>query len=144
MTQFGAGPLFAAQCPIAPAPVGYRLWVDALDGPVPDVLARAAADLAADSSVPVGATTNYALPGVVVLLRVEPHVWGPDGAGKLVAGCFRACGVYVPVVPGDPSVQPPTVVRESPWTRTAAILTVFTIAGGILASLVPWGAPKRR
>lgn len=141
MPQFGAGTQLAAQCPRPDAPDGYRLWDPDWDGPVPDALAQRARAMATDASTPMGAMESFPLPGVVALIRVETHVWGPDASGKLVAGCFRTAGAYLPVEKTT-LVQPLT--RESPWAKAAAILTVFTVGAGIIATLTSWASSKSR
>lgn len=141
MAQFGPGTQLAAQCPRPDAPDGFRLWSPDWDGPVPDPLAQRATTMAKDSSVPMGAVEGFPLPGVVALIRVETHVWGTDGAGKLTAGCFRVAGVYLPVEKTT-LVQP--VTRESTWTKTAAILTAVTLSIGLVASLTSWASSKNR
>lgn len=141
MTQFGTGPQLAAQCPRPDAPDGYKLWNPDWDGPVPDALAKRATDLAMDASVPMGTTESFPLPGVAALIRVETHVWGPDGAGKLAAGCYRVAGVYLPLEKAT-LVQP--VTRESTWTKTAAILTAVTLSIGLAATLTSWASSKSR
>ena len=141
MTQFGPGTQLAAQCPRPDAPDGFRLWSPDWDGPVPDTLAQRATVMAKDSSVPMGAVEGFPLPGVVALIRVETHVWGLDGAGKFVAGCFRVAGVYLPLETRT-LVQPLT--RESVFTKGAAILTAITLSIGLVARLSAWASSKSR
>ncbi len=96
MTQFGVGPDIAAQCPLAPTPDGWKAWGDP-DGPIPDALAKRAQALVADTSIPLGTTESFPLPGVTTLIRVEPNAWSRNAQGNLVQGCFRAANVYLPV-----------------------------------------------
>ena len=133
MAQFGAGSELAAQCPRVPAPDGWKPWTDA-DGPVPDALARRAVALSADTSVPLGATESFPLPGVTTLIRVEPHTWGRDAKGELVQGCFRTGSVFLPV--GE-SVTPPE--KSGGWDKAIAVLTVASLAVGTAATLYSWG-----
>jgi len=144
VAQTGVGPQFAAQCPRPAPPDGWRLWNETVDGPVPSALANRGIDMALDPGVPMGATESFPLPGVVALLRVETHVWGPDpgSAGKIVAGCFRVTGVYLPAETTT-LVQP--VTRESDWTKVAAVLTAVTLSIGLAATLASWaGSSKSR
>lgn len=142
MTQFGPGAQLAAQCPRPPAPDGYRLWNTDADGPVPDDLAKRAVAMALDASVPMGTVASYPLPGVVALVRIETHVWGPDGAGKVVTGCFRVAGVYLPSDTPE-IVRPPIVVHGDEWAKAVAILTAISLTFGLVAKLPSW-APKKR
>lgn len=132
MAQFGAGSELAAQCPVASAPEGWRYWVDA-DGPVPDALGTRAKALAADTSVPLGTTESFPLPGVTSMLRVEPQTWGRDATGTLVQGCFRATGIYLP------TGTPEGVNAPSKWERAVTVLTVASLVVGIGATLATWG-----
>jgi hypothetical protein len=137
VTQFGAGPQLAAQCPRAPALIGLRPWTDA-DGPVPVPLATRATVLAADTTVPLGATESFPLPGVTALIRVEARAWLRGADGSLAEGCFRVGGVYLPAENEEAIVRPPILVNESPWAKAAAILTVVTVGAGIIAGLTSW------
>jgi hypothetical protein len=141
MAQFGTGPQLAAQCPRPDAMDGWRLWSPDWDGPIPDALAQRAQTMAMDTAVPMGTVESFPLPGVVALIRVETHVWGPDGAGKLAAGCYRVAGLYLPVEKRT-LVQP--VTRESTWTKTAAVLTAVTLSIGLAATLTSWASSKSR
>ena len=136
MTQFGAGAQLADQCPQAPTPDGWRVWVITSDGPVPDALVTRATALATDTSVPLGTTESYPLPGVTTLIRVEPQTWGKDQAGALVRGCFRGSSVYLPVapVPTPGSVTPPTE-PDSRLTHTVNVLTAVSLAVGTVATI---------
>jgi len=139
MAQFGAGPALAAQCPIAPTPEGWRAWLPEADGPVPDALAQRTKAIVDDTSVPLGATESYPLPGVVTLIRIEPRVWARDEGGNLVQGCFRSAGIYVPSgAPEGAGVAPPS---SSGWDRAIAILTVASLAVGTAATLHSWSSP---
>jgi hypothetical protein len=134
MAQFGAGSALAAQCPVAPIPDGWRGWFPDSDGPIPDALLKRAQALAADASVPLGATESYPLPGVVTLIRVEPRVWGRDEKGLLVEGCWRSAGVFLPS--GGASITPPS--SPSSLSRTVGIVTVVSLVVGTLATLAAW------
>ena len=129
MTQFGVGPDIAAQCPLAPTPDGWKAWGDP-DGPIPDALAKRAQALVADTSIPLGTTESFPLPGVTTLIRVEPNAWSRNAQGNLVQGCFRAANVYLPV---GGSATPP----ESGWGKAVTVLTVASLVVGIGATL--WG-----
>ena len=131
--QFGVGPELAAQCPQSPTPDGWRAWLES-DGPIPDALAKRAAAVGADLSVPLGATESYPLPGVTVLMRVEPHTWGRDDKGNLTQGCFRAVGIYIPAIE---EVRPPTEGRNKLDT-TVGVLTAASLVIGIGASIWHW------
>lgn len=134
--QFGPGPELAAQCSRVPLPDGWRAWSEA-DGPVPDALAKRAAALAADTSIPLGTTESYPLPGVTVLLRAEPHVWGHDAQGNLVEGCFRAESIYLPEgTPDAAGITPPST--SSGLQKTIAVLTVASLAVGTAATIAAW------
>jgi hypothetical protein len=139
MTQFGAGPQLAAQCPSVPPPDGWRAWVDA-DGPVPDALAARASALTADPTVPLGATESYPLPGVTTLLRVEPHAWGRDPQGNLTQGCFRATGVYLPS--GSAAGAGVTAPTDG-WAKPVEVLTAVSLAVGTAATLAAWKGGKK-
>lgn len=133
MAQFGPGSELAAQCPRVSIPDGWRAWTDA-DGPVPDVLAKRAEAFVGDTSIPLGATESYPLPGVTALIRTEPRAWGRDAQGNLVEGCFRAAGIYLPdASPAGAGITP----AESGWSKAATVLTVASLAVGIGATL--WG-----
>jgi len=139
MAQFGAGPELVAQCPRVPPPDGWRPWIDA-DGPGPDALAKRAQAIASDTSVPLGTTESYPLPGVTVLLRVEPHVWGRDAQGNLVQGCFRAGAIFLPS--GAPAVSAITAPQESTG-KIIAGLTVASLAVGIIATVASLTGDKK-
>lgn len=131
--QFGADSSLAAQCAQVPTPDGWRPWAD-LDGNVPDALAKRAAALASDQSLPLGTTESFPLPGVITLIRVEPRVWGKDDKGNLVQGCFRSGSVYLPYASATGAgIRPPQV---DPWSRTATVLTVASLSVGTVATLV--------
>jgi hypothetical protein len=131
--QFGADPQLAAQCAQVPTPDGWRPWAD-LDGNVPDSLAKRAAALASDQSVPLGTTESFPLPGVITLIRVEPRVWGKDDKGNLVQGCFRSGSVYLPYASATGAgIRPPQV---DPWSRAATYLTVASLSVGTVATIV--------
>jgi len=131
--QFGADSKLAAQCVLAPTPDGWRVWSPGSDGPIPDALAKRAAALTDDQSVPLGTTESFPLPGVVTMIRVEPHVWGRDDKGNLVQGCFRATEIYLPAESGmGAGVRPPQV---DGWSRAATILTVTSLSVGTVATV---------
>lgn len=133
VTQFGAGPDLAAQCPQAPVPDGWRNWVDA-DGPVPDALAKRATAIAADPNVPLGTTESYPLPGVTVLIRVEPQAWSRDAQGNLTQGCFRTGGVFLPSGSAAAAgVTAPT--SDASLSRTVGVLTAVSLAVGTVATV---------
>lgn len=137
MPQFGAGSQLAAQCPTAPIPDGWRAWLEASDGPIPDALGKRTAAFAADTSIPLGATESYPLPGVTTLIRIEPRVWGRDEQGNLVQGCFRTGGVYLPSgTAAGAGITPP---QESGSGKLVAGLTVASLAVGIIATLASMG-----
>jgi hypothetical protein len=136
MTQFGAGPEFAAQCPSAPTPDGWRPWIDA-DGPMPEGLAQHAERLAVDQSVPLGTTESHPIPGITTLIRVEPRVWARDEQGSLVKGCFRTGVVYLPS--GTPAVTTTIAPPMSKMAKAAMTLTVVSLTVGIAATLARWG-----
>jgi len=139
MAQFGVGPELAAQCPLAPAPDGWRPWTDA-DGPVPDALSQHAQALAADQSVALGATESYPLPGITTLIRIEPRVWGRDAQGTLVEGCFRTGGIYLPAESTSAAAVAPSSTDE--LTKTVGILTAVSLAVGTAATLAAWAGKK--
>ncbi len=85
--------------------------------------------MAADQSVALGATASYPLPGVMALVRVEPHVW----AGNL-EGCFRVGAIFLP----DTSA-PVAVSSNDKLTRTVYILTAVSLVVGTLATIATWG-----
>lgn len=130
MAQFGVGPEIAAQCPQAPTPDGWRPWLDA-DGPIPDALAKRAAAFAGDLSIPRGATESYPLPGVTVLIRIEPRIWSRDDKGNLIQGCFRVGGIYLPA----PSVTAP---QDSGVNKAVGVFTVISLAVGTAVTLANW------
>ncbi len=136
MAEFGAGSQFAAQCPVAPIPDGWRNWTDA-DGPIPDALAKRAQAVVADASVPLGATESYPLPGVTTLIRVEPRVWARDEKGLLVEGCFRSAGIFLPDgAAAGAGITPPSSTDS--LSKTIAILTVASLAVGTAATIATW------
>ena len=141
MTQFGTGPALAAQCPQVPPPDGWRAWTDA-DGPVPDALAKRAAALAADPSVPLGTTESYPLPGVTTLIRVEPRVWTRDPQGNLVEGCFKAGGAYLPIS-APPAAGAVAVPTTDTLTKTIAVLTAVSLAVGTVATVATLRGSKK-
>lgn len=130
MAQFGAGPELAAQCPLVPAPEGWRAWIDA-DGPIPEALAKRARALVDDTSIPLGTTESYPIPGVTTLIRLEPRVWARDAHGDLIQGCFRSSVVYLP------TVEAPTGLSRT--EKIIGGLTVVSLAVGIVATLATWG-----
>jgi len=141
MVKFGAGPDFAAQCPQTAPLDGYRAWIEA-DGPVPDELAKRAAALGADTTLPIGATESYPIPGVTALMRVETHAWGRDDKGNLVQGCFRAVGIYVPeLVAAGAGLNVPSSSRLE---TTIQVLTAASLIIGIGASVVAWRCKQKR
>ena len=133
MAEFGSGPELAAQCPTVPSPDGWRPWTDA-EGPVPDALAKRAEAMVSDQEVPLGTTESYPLPGVVTLIRLEPHVWGRDEKGALVQGCFRSAGIYLPSGTAT-TVTPP----QDGTSKLIGVLTVASLAVGTAATLMTWG-----
>ncbi len=132
MAQFGAGSELAAQCPVVPAPDGWRAWLDA-DGPIPDALEKRARAFAADESVPLGSTESYPLPGITTLIRIEPHAWGRDASGNLVQGCFRTGAIFLP------SEAASQEKGGGGWDKAIAVLTVASLAVGTAATLYTWG-----
>jgi len=137
MAQFGPGSALAAQCPIAPIPNGWRAWSDA-DGPVPDALSARAQAVVADQAVPLGVTESYPLPGVTVLIRVEPRAWGRDAQGALVQGCFRSAGIFLPSgTSAGGGVTPPSSGGDS-LSRTVGILTAVSLVVGTAATVATW------
>jgi hypothetical protein len=137
MAQFGSGSEFAAQCPQIPPPDGWRPWTDN-DGPVPDSLGARAKALTDDTSIPLGTTESFPLPGVTTLLRLEPRLWSRDTQANLVEGCFRSTGIYLPSSSAG-AVSPPS---ETSLTKTVGVLTAASLLVGIVASLAAWGASK--
>ena len=137
VTQFGAGADLAAQCPRVPIPDGWRAWLPESDGPVPDALAKRAAAVAQDQTVPLGATESYPLPGVVTLIRVEPHAWGRDSAGNLVQGCFRGAGLFLPSASpaGAGAVTPPAPTEGDGVSKAVGVLTAVSLAVGTVATI---------
>jgi len=139
MVKFGAGPELAAQCPQMAPPDGYRAWIEA-DGPIPDELAKRAAVLGADVTLPLGAFESYPIPGITTLMRVEPHVWGRDDKGNLVQGCFRAVGIYVPaLVAAGAGLNVPSSSRLE---TTIQVLTAASLVIGIGAAVWRWKKGK--
>lgn len=120
----------AAQCPQTPTPDGWRVWTDG-DGPVPDALAKRATSVAADTSVPIGTTESYPLPGVVALIRVEPHAWARDASGSLVQGCFRAGAIFLPSGSAAAGVTPPS----DGTSKVVGVLTAVSLAVGTVATI---------
>jgi hypothetical protein len=133
MAQFGADPALAAHCPTAPTPDGWKEWTDA-DGPIPDALVKRAQALVDDSTVPLGATESYPLPGVTALIRVEPRVWSRDAQGNLQQGCFRSAGIFLPS--GEAPVTPPATDGTS---KLVGWLTAASLAVGIGATIFSMG-----
>jgi hypothetical protein len=103
---------------------------------MPDPLLARAAALAADSTVALGATESYPLPGVTTLIRVEPHTWSRDASNNLIEGCFRAGGVYLP---GGTAQQQVVVPPMDNLTKGVAILTGVSLVVGTVATLAAWG-----
>lgn len=134
--QLGADPNLAAQCAQVPPPDGWRPWVDATDGVIPEGLDKRRNALVADSGVPLGTTESYPLPGVTTLIRVEPHVWGRDSSGNLTQGCFRTGMVYLPSVG---VVTPPV----DGWSKAATIMTVASLAVGTIATIASLRGSKK-
>lgn len=134
--QYGVGPELSAQCQTAPAPSGWRPWTDA-DGPLPEALEKRAQAVVADGSVALGSTESYPLPGVAVLIRIEPHIWARNDQGDLVQGCFRAAGLYLPsITPQMGSLVPPT--EPDKLSKTIGVLTVVSLSVGIGATIFSW------
>lgn len=136
MAQFGSGSQLAAQCPRVPTPDGWRPWTDS-DGPIPDALSARAKSLTDDTSVSLGTTESFPLPGVTTLIRVEPRIWNRDSTGALVEGCFRASGVYLPAgAPAATNISPPV----DSMSKAIGVLTVVSLAVGTVATLAAWGS----
>ena len=134
MAQYGVGPEFSAQCPRAPTLDGWRPWTES-DGPIPDAIVARGKALIADDRFQLGSAESFPLPGVIALLRVEPHVWGRTENGDLVQGCFRATGVYLP----EPQESTPqTAGSTQTLGRTIAVLTAASLAIGIATTLIRW------
>lgn len=92
--------------------------------------------MGANTTVVLGSTESYPLPGVTVLLRVEPRVWGRDEQGKLVQGCFRVGGIFLPAsLPGG--VTPPA--EDAKLNKTIGWLTAASLVVGTAATLFTWG-----
>jgi hypothetical protein len=136
MTQFGAGPEFAAQCPSAPPPEGWRPWIDA-DGPVPENLVQHAEAMAANQTIPLGTTEGHPIPGITTLIRVEPRVWARDTQGTLIQGCFRVGAIYLPS--GTPAILTTAEPPMSKMSKAVMALTAVSLTVGIAATLVRWG-----
>lgn len=137
MAQFGVGPEFAAQCPRAAPPDGWRPWTEA-EGPLPDALAKRAQALVADQALPLGSTESFPLPGVMTLIRVEPRVWGKNDKGELVEGCFRAGGVYLPSESAEGAgVTPPQTTSRT--EKIVGVLTAISLVVGTAATIAAWG-----
>lgn len=98
--------------------------------------------LAADATVPLGATESFPLPGVTALLRVEARAWLRGADGSLAEGCFRVGGVYLPAE--TPATAPARRRGDGGWTRTVAILTAVSLGVGLLATLHSWASPSKR
>lgn len=135
MTQFGAGPELAAQCPQVPIPDGWRPWIIETDGQIPDALAKRAAAVAADSALPLGVTESYPLPGVTTLIRVEPHAWGRNATGDLVEGCWRAGAIYLP----SGASAAATTTSSNKTAKVVGVLTAVSLVVGIGATLASLG-----
>jgi hypothetical protein len=141
MPQFGAGPALAAQCQVPPTPDGWRLWTDQ-DGLKPDVLAKRAQAMADDQNIPLGTTESYPLPGVTVLIRVEPHIWSRDAQNNFVQGCFRAAGIYLPILaPTGAGLNPPAAT-DSTLTYVVTALTAVSLTVGSIATLASLRSKK--
>lgn len=134
--QFGDGPEFAARCPIAPVPDGYRPWTDA-DGPVPEALTKRAVALAGDPGISLGATESYPLPGVVALMRVEPRIWRRGAQDSLIEGCFRSTVLFLPSgAAAGAGITPPS---ESDRTaKIVGVLTAISLVVGTVATITHW------
>lgn len=105
---------------------------------MPDALAKRVQALVSDSSVALGATESYPLPGVTTLITVEPRVWTRDEKGALVQGCYRAGGIYLPA--GAPEAAGAVTSPEpSKLDRTVGVLTAVSLVVGIGSALAAWG-----
>ena len=136
MAQFGAGSELSAQCLRAPTPDGWRPWTDE-DGPIPNALTARAQAMVSDTTLPLGVTESYPLPGVTTLIRLEPHLWMRDVEGNLVQGCFRAASVYLPsTAPEGAGITPPVTSKVD---KIIGVLTVVSLAVGTVATLASWG-----
>jgi len=82
-----------------------------------------------DQALPLGSTSSYPLPGVVTLIRLEPHTWRRNVDGQLEQGCFRSASVYLPEAE---RVEAP----ESPTSKLINRLTIASLAVGIVATFV--------
>lgn len=108
---------------------------------MPAALSARASALVADPTVPLGATESYPLPGVTTLVRVEPHTWNRDAQGNLVAGCFRAGGIYLPSgAAAGAGVTAPAA--DEGLNRTVGILTAVSLAVGTAATIAAWKGGK--
>lgn len=136
MTQYGAGSALAAQCPRVTTPEGWRPWLEDADGPIPDSLSKRAQALSIDGSVSLGSTESYPLPGVTVLIRVEPRAWGRDNQGNLVEGCFRVGGIYLPTMATPTGAITPPSGGNDKLTKAVGILTATSLAVGTVATIV--------
>jgi hypothetical protein len=81
-------------------------------------------------------TESYPLPGVTVLIRVEPHAWSRDAQGNLVQGCFRAGAIFLPS--GSAAGAGITAPSADGLSRTVGILTVVSLAVGTAATIATW------
>jgi hypothetical protein len=97
----------------------------------PTDLTKRANALAADSSIPLGTTESFPLPGVVTMIRVEPQIWGRNDKGDLVQGCFRVGSIYLPAASSGMTFPP-----ISGWSKAGAILTVLSLSVGTVATVV--------
>lgn len=111
------------------------MWVDS-DGPIPEALAQRARAIADDPAAPLGTTEGYPLPGVMTLIRVEPHTWSRDAQGNLVSGCFRASGIYLPANAVAVAVSPPSSDKLS---KAVGVFTVVSLVIGTAATIATWG-----
>jgi hypothetical protein len=123
--QYGVGPSFAAQCPPTPAPpTGYRVWTPH-DGPVPASVIEVAKRLAYDMSKPLGTSESVPIPGMTVIVRLDPHTWTTGPGGQHLAGCFHGATVYLP----DHHILPPST--PSRGARVVEGLSLLSIIGGL-------------
>jgi hypothetical protein len=128
--QYGAGDSFQATCPaFLPAPPGYTSWSAGTNGPIPADVQAAAVALSKDMTKPLGYTQTMYSGGVPLILRVDAHTWTTDASGAVVAGCYHAVDVWIPIMGAAPIAAP------SSSSTSNTLLAVSILLGGVVSAL---------
>jgi hypothetical protein len=128
--EYGIGDSFQSSCPaFLPAPPGYTAWSAGTNGPIPADVQAAAVTLSKDMTKPLGYTQTIYSGGVPLILRVDAHTWTTDATtGAVVAGCYHAVDVWIPILGASQVAPPPSSSTNN------TLLTISILLGGVVSA----------